>query len=87
MEENQELTLEDLRGISSGVDYSPAYPTFDAIRAWYKRLISMGVPEDQARQQTKNEFNGQVLSICNQFPDNCSPAEQAAVIFSMLIGS
>ena len=84
----RKLTEEELAKISGGaVDYTPVYPIFNEIVNRFKTLIQAGSTPEEARCQTRSEYWSTVMDICNKYPDNCPPEEQAHVILTMLIGS
>ena len=82
----KKLNIEELNKIVGGTDYSYAQPILSKIFARFQELIDSGVAPDVARAQVKNEYWAEMLELCKMYPDNCSPEEQAQILFSFVIG-
>lgn len=82
----KKLSIEELSAVTGGMDYTYAQPILSKIYARFQELINTGVDPDVARAQVKNEYWAEMLEVCIMYPDNCSPEEQAQILFSFVIG-
>ncbi len=87
-EEMEIVSIAMMELVSGGTDYSYAYSVMNHMLSDYQNLLSDGLSETKARSNIREKYWQQLLTICEQHPeDGVSAEKQANIILMFTIGS